>query len=63
VGTNAVSLFKQDVAAEYNIEAMPTFLYIKEGKVVDTVVGANKNGLHEKVLKHGTLPAVATSSA
>ena len=30
-----------DVAAEYNIRAMPTFLLFKDGKQVDNVVGAN----------------------
>lgn len=34
------------------MEAMPTFLFLKEGKVVDKLVGARKEELLEKVAKH-----------
>ncbi|KAK4770560.1 hypothetical protein SAY87_031092 [Trapa incisa] len=40
------------VAEEWNVEAMPTFLLLKEGKVVDKVVGAAKEELHSKIGKH-----------
>lgn len=40
------------VAAEWEVEAMPTFLFLKEGKVVDKLVGARKEELLEKVAKH-----------
>ncbi|RMZ77708.1 hypothetical protein DV738_g4231, partial [Chaetothyriales sp. CBS 135597] len=39
----------EDVAAELGIRAMPTFLFFKDGKKVDEVVGANKPGI-DKVL-------------
>ncbi|XP_055810149.1 thioredoxin H-type-like [Solanum dulcamara] len=41
-----------DVAQEYKVEAMPTFVLIKKGKVVDKIVGADKDGLQKKVEKH-----------
>lgn len=44
--------WKQDVAQEYEVEAMPTFVLIKKGKVVDKIVGADKDGLQKKVEKH-----------
>ncbi|KAL8153918.1 hypothetical protein V2J09_011678 [Rumex salicifolius] len=42
----------KEVAEEYKVEAMPTFLFIKEGKVIDTVVGARKDELHAAIKKH-----------
>lgn len=36
---------------------MPTFLFLKEGKEVDRLVGANKEDLQAKITKHGTLAA------
>lgn len=44
--------FLQTVAEEWNVEAMPTFVFIKEGKEVDRVVGANKDGLIQTIGKH-----------
>ncbi|XP_057766042.1 thioredoxin H-type 1-like [Salvia miltiorrhiza] len=49
------------VAQEYNIEAMPSFLFIKEGKEIDRVVGARKEDLLAKVTQHGG--AALTASA
>ncbi|KAL0314656.1 UNVERIFIED_CONTAM: Thioredoxin H-type 1 [Sesamum angustifolium] len=49
----------KSVAQEYAVEAMPNFLFIKEGKVVDKVVGARKEELQEKLTKHGTLAVAA----
>nr|XP_004238306.1 thioredoxin H-type 1 [Solanum lycopersicum] len=49
------------VAEEWNVEAMPTFVFIKEGKEVDRVVGANKDGLLQTIEKHGAAPAVVTA--
>ena len=43
------------------MEAMPTFVFIKEGKLVDRVVGARKEELLKAVEKHGA--AVGTASA
>ncbi|RMZ88830.1 hypothetical protein DV736_g3941, partial [Chaetothyriales sp. CBS 134916] len=39
----------EDVAAELGIRAMPTFLFFKDGKRVEEVVGANRPGI-DKVL-------------
>lgn len=41
--------FVQDVTSEWDIRAMPTFLFIKDGKQVDKIVGANKEELDKKV--------------
>ncbi|KAK6788901.1 hypothetical protein RDI58_012700 [Solanum bulbocastanum] len=41
-----------DVAQEYGVQAMPTFVLIKKGKVVDKIVGADKEGLKMKIEKH-----------
>ncbi|OMO56954.1 Thioredoxin [Corchorus capsularis] len=48
----------KEVAAEYSVEAMPTFLFLKDGKEVDKVVGAKKDELQNTVAKH-----MATASA
>ncbi|CAK9172218.1 unnamed protein product [Ilex paraguariensis] len=41
-----------DVAREFEVEAMPTFILVKKGKQVDKVVGANKEELQKKIEKH-----------
>ncbi|PHT34021.1 Thioredoxin H4 [Capsicum baccatum] len=41
-----------DVAQEYGVQAMPTFVLIKKDKVVDKIVGADKDGLQKKIQKH-----------
>ncbi|KAM7484317.1 hypothetical protein LguiA_000326 [Lonicera macranthoides] len=41
-----------DVAKEYGVEAMPTFLLMKKGKEVDKVIGAKKDELQKKIEKH-----------
>ncbi|XP_057949190.1 thioredoxin H2-like [Malania oleifera] len=41
-----------DVAQQFQIQAMPTFLLIKNGQVVDKVVGAKKDELKQKIEKH-----------
>ncbi|XP_021297775.1 thioredoxin H2 [Herrania umbratica] len=46
-----------DVAQEFGVQAMPTFVLVKKGKEVDRVVGAQKNNLEKKVEKHRTLQA------
>ncbi|KAE8023358.1 hypothetical protein FH972_009066 [Carpinus fangiana] len=45
---------KLSVAREYAVDAMPTFILIKNGKVVDKVVGATKEELRRKIEKHRT---------
>ncbi|XP_058110575.1 thioredoxin H-type [Magnolia sinica] len=42
----------KSVAQDWAIEAMPTFMFLKEGKIVDKVVGARKEELQQKVGKH-----------
>lgn len=39
----------QTVAQEWKVEAMPTFLFIKEGNEVEKIVGAQKEELPKKV--------------
>ncbi|KAI5013473.1 thioredoxin H-type-like [Hordeum vulgare subsp. vulgare] len=40
----------KDVAEAYNVEAMPTFLFIKDGEKVDSVVGGRKDDIHTKIV-------------
>ncbi|XP_021762296.1 thioredoxin H2-like [Chenopodium quinoa] len=40
-----------DVAKEFEVQAMPTFIFLKKGKVVDKVVGAKKDELEHKIAK------------
>ena len=41
-----------DVAEKYGVQAMPTFVLMKKGEVVDQIVGADKDGLKMKIEKH-----------
>ncbi|KAL8518825.1 hypothetical protein ACS0TY_009974 [Phlomoides rotata] len=41
-----------DVAQEFGVQAMPTFILMKRGKEVDKVVGAKKEDLQKKIEKH-----------
>ncbi|GFY95849.1 thioredoxin H-type 1 [Actinidia rufa] len=52
----------KSVAQDWAVEAMPTFLFIKEGKIVDRVVGAKKDELHMKIAKHATPVAVTATT-
>ena len=49
----------QDVAQEFQVQAMPTFVLVKGGKEIDRVVGAKKDELERKVEKHRVLLAAA----
>ncbi|XVE69809.1 hypothetical protein DITRI_Ditri10aG0021400 [Diplodiscus trichospermus] len=40
------------VAQDWAIEAMPTFIFLKEGTIVDKVVGARKDELQQKIALH-----------
>ncbi|KAI9123849.1 hypothetical protein K1719_005149 [Acacia pycnantha] len=42
----------QTVAQDWAVEAMPTFVFLKEGKIVDRVVGAKKEELLQTITKH-----------
>ena len=37
-----------DTAAKYGVSAMPTFIFIKKGDVIDRLMGANPAALQEK---------------
>ncbi|QCD98833.1 thioredoxin H-type 2-like [Vigna unguiculata] len=47
----------KSVAEEWSIEAMPTFLFFKEGEQVDKVLGAKKDPLVATITKHATAVA------
>ncbi|XP_031487074.1 thioredoxin H1-like [Nymphaea colorata] len=49
----------REVAEEWRIEAMPTFLLLKEGKEVERIVGAKKDDVHKKITEHLALPVSA----
>ncbi|CAA2991541.1 thioredoxin H2-like [Olea europaea subsp. europaea] len=42
----------EDVAQEFGVHVLPTFMLIKKGKEVDKLVGANKDELRKKIEKH-----------
>ncbi|CAA2959718.1 thioredoxin H2 [Olea europaea subsp. europaea] len=48
-----------DVAKEFGVQAMPTFVLFKQGKEVERVVGAKKDDLEKKILKHREAPKFA----
>ncbi|XP_047940779.1 thioredoxin H2-like [Salvia hispanica] len=48
-----------DVAREFAVQAMPSFVLLKQGKEVDRVVGAKKDELENKILKHREAPKFA----
>lgn len=53
----------QSVASKWEINAMPTFVFLKKGKIIEKIVGADKVGLSKKIVElSGTTPA-ATSTA
>ncbi|CAL5355144.1 unnamed protein product [Camellia sinensis] len=41
-----------DVAQEFGVQAMPTFILIKKGRVIDKVTGVKKEELQKKIEKH-----------
>lgn len=53
-------LLLQDVASDWAVEAMPTFMFLKNGKIIDKVVGAKKEELQQTIAKHMT-PTTATA--
>ncbi|XP_010422468.1 PREDICTED: thioredoxin H2-like [Camelina sativa] len=40
-----------DVAKEFNVTAMPTFVLVKRGKEIERIIGAKKEELERKVSK------------
>ena len=41
-----------ETAAKYSVSAMPTFVFIKGGEVVDRLMGANAARLQELIQEH-----------
>jgi thioredoxin 1 len=41
-----------DTAAAYSVSAMPTFVFVKGGEVVDRLMGANPTALQEMIEEH-----------
>jgi thioredoxin 1 len=41
-----------ETAAKYEVSAMPTFLFIKNGEVIDRFMGANPDKLRELIQEH-----------
>lgn len=44
--------FVQQVASDWDVQAMPSFMFLKGGKIVDKVVGAKKEELQQTIAKH-----------
>jgi len=42
----------EDLAAEYSVQAMPTFVFLKNGSKVDSFSGANEAKLRELITKN-----------
>ncbi|XP_076955661.1 thioredoxin H2-like [Bidens hawaiensis] len=49
----------QDVAQQFGVQAMPTLVLLKQGKEIERVVGAKKDELEKKILKHRATPKFA----
>lgn len=49
----------QSVAKEFEVEAMPTFVFMREGVILDKVVGAAKDEIHAKLEQHSAVVASA----
>ncbi|KAG9147067.1 hypothetical protein Leryth_005307 [Lithospermum erythrorhizon] len=47
------------ISQEFKVEAMPTFVFIKDETVIDRIVGANKDDLQKKVELHGESSSVS----
>lgn len=41
----------EDIAMEYNVSSMPTFVFVKNGNKVDEFAGANAGRLEETIKK------------
>lgn len=47
--TSLSVLLIDSAAAKYNVSAMPTFIFLKSGEVVDRLMGANPARLQELI--------------
>ena len=43
---------REDIATDYDINSMPTFVFIKNGKVVESFAGANYDKVKDTILKY-----------
>ncbi|XP_024974393.1 thioredoxin H2 [Cynara cardunculus var. scolymus] len=49
----------KDVAQQFSVNAMPTLVLLKQGKEVERIIGAKKDELEKKILKHREAPKFA----
>ena len=42
----------QSVAQDCKVDAMPTFIFMKEGQTVHKIIGADRNELEKKILQY-----------
>jgi len=54
---------QRDIASQYNVRSMPTFLILRNGTVIDTIQGANPPALSAAVEKAVKLAGAAPGSA
>jgi len=47
-----VTSYIEDLAAEYNIESLPTFVAFKDGKKVAQIIGGDQTQLQNFVQQH-----------
>ena len=52
----------KSVAEEWDVEAMPTFVLMKEGKILDRILGAKKDVLQLAIEKHASTETAATTA-
>lgn len=52
----------QTVAEDFKVDAMPTFVFLKDGMEIDRVVGAKKEALVELVAKHAASTSTSTET-
>jgi thioredoxin 1 len=52
-----------DVTKKYGVTAMPTFLFIKQHKIVATIKGADQQTIHAAIVEHATAPIASTSGS
>ncbi|KNA13489.1 hypothetical protein SOVF_116500 [Spinacia oleracea] len=50
------------VAEDFKVDAMPTFVFLKDGMEIDRVVGAKKEALVELVAKHAASTSTSTET-
>ncbi|RZS06818.1 hypothetical protein BHM03_00037541 [Ensete ventricosum] len=43
-------------AHRWNVNSVPTFFFVKDGKEIDKVVGADKSSLERKIAMHAAKP-------